>query len=318
MKQFLAKDSALKVISVLIAITIWIYIIIVIDPSVEVTVRDIPIQFAGEEQLLENGLSVVSESASTVTVTVRGSRKRMGSYDMRDVIARVDMSDIRTEGTTTLPIDVVIPFEHDSVSSKTPYSVDIVTEKNVEKTLDIEVQTSNHLADGFMPGDITVEPETITIEGAESVVEMINRAAVTLDYASADVDIDVESSVQLYGVDGAEITERDVLAARISKSVETAKIHCPVLRIKTVNVNLNFDLNNAWDFDQSRYSANPETVSIYGDNGVTANIDAIQTEPISLEQFNDTEKIKVKLIIPEGVKVMDDITEVEVVENNNP
>lgn len=59
MKKAFVNDNVLKGISVVVAIVIWLYIIIVLDPAVEVNVRDLPIQFVGEEQLNANGLSVV-------------------------------------------------------------------------------------------------------------------------------------------------------------------------------------------------------------------------------------------------------------------
>ena len=52
MKKMFASDNVLKVISIFIAIVIWIYIAIVMDPAIEITVRDLPIQFIGQEGLL--------------------------------------------------------------------------------------------------------------------------------------------------------------------------------------------------------------------------------------------------------------------------
>ena len=51
MKKLLASDGALKIISVLIAIGIWVYIALVMNPAIEVSVRDLPIQFIGGESL---------------------------------------------------------------------------------------------------------------------------------------------------------------------------------------------------------------------------------------------------------------------------
>ena len=99
MKKILSSDNSLKVISVLIAMCIWIYISLVMDPAIEVTVRDLPIQFVGQESLNNRGLAVISESATTVTVKVKGSRKKMGNNDMKTIIVKADVSNIDKEGT---------------------------------------------------------------------------------------------------------------------------------------------------------------------------------------------------------------------------
>ncbi|MEG1442431.1 MAG: CdaR family protein [Oscillospiraceae bacterium] len=316
MKKLLARDGFLKIFSVLIAIIIWIYIIIVLDPTIEVTVRDVPVQFVGQEVLATNGLSVVSESATTVTMKVKGSRKKMGSNDMKNIIAKVDLAEINKEGTQTLPVEVVVPFENSGVSSKTPYSIDVLTEKYVEKKIGVQVVTTGHLAPNFMPGNINIEPKEITLKGAESVVGKVSKAVVGFDYSTADVDIDVDSPIKLYGIDGKEILSRDALTGRMQKSADVAKIHCPVLKLKKVGIELDFGTTTLSP-DMSKYRTEPNQISIYGDNGVTADINSIKTEPILLDKFKDKEKIKVKLQVPPGVKVMDDILEVEVIANNN-
>ena len=51
MKDFFLKDSVLKIISLIIAILLWIYIIAVVDPAVTITVRDIPIRYTNQNVL---------------------------------------------------------------------------------------------------------------------------------------------------------------------------------------------------------------------------------------------------------------------------
>ena len=125
MKKFLASDNALKAVSVLIAIVIWMYITIVMNPTIEVTVRDLPIQFVGQEELASRGLAVISESVTTVNVKIKGNRKKMGNNDMKSIIVRADESVITSEGTQAVPIEVIVPFESQGISSQSHYSVDV-------------------------------------------------------------------------------------------------------------------------------------------------------------------------------------------------
>lgn len=309
MKKILATDNSLKVISVLIAICIWIYIAIVMDPAIEVSVRDLPIQFVGQSTLKTKNLAVISESATTVSIKIKGSRKKMGNNDMDTIIAKADVSEIG-EGTTTIPVEVIVPFENQGISHQSIYSVDVKVEPIAEKSMDIEVVTSGSLAQGYMCGDITATPKTVTVKGAESAVGQISKAAVKLNYGSADVDIDAELAIVFYDDKGKEIAPQDAILKRITPSRDKIMVHCPVVKIREITPTANF----GWQElpEGFSYKIEPSVLYTYTADGTAVNVDKIETEEISLTKLLENDKVKVKLNIPRGIKILNDITEVEV------
>lgn len=310
MKKLLASDGALKIISVLIAIGIWVYIAFVMNPAIEVTVRDLPIQFIGGESLNSRGLAVISESATTVTVKIKGSRKKMGNNDMKTIIAKADISSITETGETNIPIEIVIPFENQGVSSQSEYSVNVKVEKSAEKTLDIEVSTIGTLAPDYMPGDIVCDPKKVTLSGPKSAVDKISKAEAVLNYNNEDVDIDTSAQIVFYGADNKEISMLDALMGRISISVDNVNIHCPVLKMHKAEVKAEFGRQELPE--NFSYKTDPFEVYVFGDENVSSKINEIKTEQIPLDKLLDNGKVKVKLIIPNGVKIFHDISEVEI------
>ena len=310
MKKLLASDGALKIISVLIAIGIWVYISLVMNPEIEVTVRDLPIQFIGGESLNSRGLAVISESATTVTVKIKGSRKKMGNNDMKTIIAKADISSITETGETNIPIEIVIPFENQGVSSQSEYSVNVKVEKSAEKTLDIEVSTIGTLAPDYMPGDIVCDPKKVTLSGPKSAVDKISKAEAVLNYNNEDVDIDTSAQIVFYGADNKEISMLDALMGRISISVDNVNIHCPVLKMHKAEVKAEFGRQELPE--NFSYKTDPFEVYVFGDENVSSKINEIKTEQIPLDKLLDNGKVKVKLIIPNGVKIFHDISEVEI------
>ncbi len=313
MKKLFESDRLLKVTSVVIAIVLWLYIFIILDPTQEVSVRDLPIEFVGQEQLHANGLSVVSESDTVMTIKVKGSRKRMGKNNMKSIIAKVDVSSVMSKGTASLPVDVIVPFENMGITSQDPYTVDVKVEHLKEKNIPIEVETEGSLAEDYMAGPIYTDAETVTIKGPESLVDKIARAAVVLNYGGADVDIDKELPIRLYGNDGKEIVSIDAILGRIQKDIDRTIVHCVVVKLKRVEIDPVFggfaDQEMKPEFP---YKLNVETILIYGDEQITSKVKKIQTEPISIDKLTSNEKVKAKLVIPDGVKVLRDIAEVEV------
>ena len=315
MKKIFESDTFLKILSVMIAVILWLYIIVVLDPAVEVEVRDLPIQFVGQEQLEYNGISVVNESATTINLKVKGSRKKMGRYDMKTIIAKVDMSGVWSVGQHTLPVDIVVPFENIGISSQNIYDVDIQTEKTVRKKLELEIATEGSPAQNYMPGEMEINPKTVTIKGPESVVGKIEKAGVVLNYGNADVDITQELPIQFYDSDEKQLTAQDALLKRITQDVDMATVECAVVKLRTVKIIPQFWADTEEEREllaNTSYTLNPATIQIYGEDEVTAKITEISTEGIPMEKFTDNHKAKVRLILPYDVKVLKDISEVEI------
>ena len=313
MKKMLASDNSLKIISFVIAIVIWMYIAIVMDPAIEVSVRDVPIQFVGHEQLDEKGLAVISESATTVSLKVKGSRKKMGNYDMDTIIAKADVSTAE-KGVQSVNVDIVIPFENQGISSRSLYTVDVTVEPIAEKSLRLDVNTTGTLAESYMSGDITTEPESITVRGAASAVEKIAKASVKLNVSGADVDIDTELPVIFHDEKGKEISALDAILKRVRITPDKVMVHCPVLKIREISPSANFgDQQLPENFS---YKIEPSALYIYGEDIGSMNIDKIETEEISLSKLLENDKVKVKLKIPDNIKILYDISEVEVSVSN--
>lgn len=314
MKKIFASDNALRVLSVFIAIIMWIYIAIVMDSTVEVTVRDLPIQFIGQESLEAKGLAVLNESETSVTVKIKGSRKKMGNNDMKSIIVTADVSDITKKGSSSIPISVNVPFAHQEISSQSAYSVDITVEEATEKTLDVEVMRSGTLAQDYAAGDVSVEPKSITIKGSKSAIDKITKAVVRLKFSGEDVDIDKELPVEYVGVGDKEISSLDAALTRISSSAERVRIHCPVLKIKKIDVKAYFGNQNLPE--GFSYKTEPSAVYVYSDELSAAKITEIKTEEIWLDKLMENGKVKVKLNIPDKLKIIDDVSEVEITVEN--
>ncbi len=315
MKKFFESDSFLKIASVAIAVILWLYIIVVLDPAIEVEVRELPIQFVGQEQMEANDISVVSESATTVNVKVKGSRKKMGRYDMKTIIAKVDMSDVSKVGRHKLPVEIVVPFENAGISSQSHYHVELLVEKTLKKELELDVATEGNLEKDYISDNLTVTPQKITIRGPESVVGKIGKAGVVLNYDNANGDIEQTLPVILYDSDNRVLVSQDALLKRISQDVAEATVSCSVVKLRTVEISPQIEAGTGDErefLSTNTYEINPSTIQIYGDDEETIKISEILTEKVPVAKLMDSQRTKVKLSIPKNVKVLGDVAEVEI------
>lgn len=310
MKTFFSKDSVLRVISLVVAVLIWFYIIIVVDPSVDVTIRDIPVKYVNQNVLSDSGLCLVNDQTTRVELKIRGSRKKIANIDNKNVYATVDVSNITRTGTYSLPIGLSIPYEYSEIVSKKPYNAEVVVDKIAKKSVEISIVKSGNTANGFIAGEAKIDKESVKLTGAEGLLENIGGAAVRLDYD--DRAADINDTVKLYLLDknGKIIEENNYIYDMIGMDVTEIQLNCPVFKLKNVPVRV--DIGEKIDIRNYKVSIQPSNVSVYGETENLSEISEIFTERFDIDEIAEEGSGTVKLVIPEGILMRDAITEVTI------
>lgn len=314
MKEFFSKNWALKIISFIAAILVWMYIIIVVDPAVDVTIRDIPIQYIEQGKLASQGLSVVDNKTQTLELKIKGSRKKLANIDPGAISATVDLSTITKVGIHSLPINIVIPYEYNEIVGRYPYSVDVTIDKIVEVRKPITVKTKNNTDSNHIGGDIKVTPSSVLLKGAESIVDKISEAAVTLDYKSASEDIYTSEGIEFFDKEGNLIQSDSDILKLIITDIDRAEIFCPVYELKTVPVKLNLTEGTVTldDGTEAKLKALPEAVTVYAHSDLIKSVSEIKTDAFSVSGLKMGDELEVKLESIENVGICDDINSVTV------
>ena len=309
MKKFFANDSFLKVFSFIVAIIIWFYIIIVLDPPVEITVRDIPIQYIQQNTLLSQGLSVVDESKSAIELKLKGSRKKIVNINSKNVLATVDLSNVTKSGRHTLPINVSIPYDDTEIMNKKPLDVEVVIDKVVEEKRNIRIKTVGNPETGYIQGTPEVMPRTVLIKGAASVVSNISDVRVSIDINDKKEDVTDNVELELVDLAGNVIDEKDEIYDLISTDIVEAEVFCPIFKLKTVPIKLQLSSQLP---QGSQAAVQPNMITLYGYEEDIDAVDDILTEQVDVQSLvNDGEK-SVELVLPENINLRDGVTSVTI------
>lgn len=78
------------VLSVIIAICLWTYVVGETNPTIVKTYKNIPIKVKNEKVLEEQNLALGEMETSTVSITVKGSRNRINKILNSDISAYID------------------------------------------------------------------------------------------------------------------------------------------------------------------------------------------------------------------------------------
>ncbi len=309
MKDFFLKDSVLKVISFIVAVLLWVYIIAVVDPSVDITVRDIPIRYTNQNLLEEKGLCLISDSKATVELKISGSRKRIANIDNKNIYAIVDLTTISKTGTFSLPIAISIPYEYDEIISKKPYNASVTIDKVVNAQRDVKVITTGNTANGYIAGVAVPGIKTVELRGPATMIESIGSVGVEVDYDGRSAEINDTARLFFLDRDGKRIASSNEIYSLVEKSIEETEVKCPVYKLKTVPVKV--DARATEGISSYKISVQPSNVTIYAENDVLEQIEEIKTKEINLDGTEE-ETMEVNLVIPEGVGFRDGITRVTV------
>ena len=173
----LKNKTVLKIVSLVIAIFLWIYVMGEVDPETKVKVYGIEVNYINTELLAENGLAVAEDEPVTINATIEGKRSDVNKAKKKGLTASVDVSRCKSgknkaEITLDMPSGVVL----DSISKDT---ADVDVEKIVWSEKPVEIKISgedNDEANGEpVPWITGIDPGKITVYGAESLTEKVDR-----------------------------------------------------------------------------------------------------------------------------------------------
>lgn len=310
MKKYrLTNNLGLKIIALVFSAFLWLIVVNLDNPVSGQTYANIPVTIVNDDIITSAGdvYQVVGEQ--TVSVVVYANRQVQQEIHRDDIVATADIRDMDTS-TGLVPVKVQIPdYAGDYVSAESiPPNIQIQREKSGKKVLSLTVDTDDtRPADGYMLGDMTVRPETVTITGAESTLEQIDRAVAQIDIADITEDTQVTADLILYDVYGNVVNqgqlENNLGDGGITVSVE-------VLEMKTVPIEVEVSGTPADGYEYTGCSIEPESVQICGKRDALDDVEAIRI-PASVININGASELVGRTVditqyLPDGVSLTDD------------
>ena len=254
-------------ISILVALIIWLYVEN-IDPSiVTLDVRNVPVEFIGEDDVLaERGLMVSSDKDITIDLTLQGQRNVISDLGSgRGIKIQVDLSSITTTGQHRLDYDVIYP---DSVNENnitlvdaSAYRVTVDVVELYKKSIEVQGERSGSPADGYMAGEMTFSEDTITVSGEQLAVSNISHALVTVDLSGAESTITTAAEFQLIDYNGNVMDKENF---RIS--TDTIEVTVPILMIKELDLVVDYVESNGSMLADTARSITPPRITVAGES----------------------------------------------------
>ena len=231
MKEKQNKRRGLKLISLLGAFLVWLWVVNVADPVMTDTV-EIPIEIQNGNILTDSGLTyeIVGKKTTTVSYEVHTTNAyRIRSSDFR---AYVDMTELwSVTGSVPVKVEVLSNAGYlvSSPVSKTT-AIKIETEPLQTKRFELNTILKGELEEGFQVGEIKLSPDHIYLQGPESQIGQISSAGIEFSIDGLNSEVSGVAVPRFYDANGNRIE----LSKRIEKNTDNVDYTMDVLKLKAL------------------------------------------------------------------------------------
>lgn len=271
MKKNMINKFTLKVLSLIIAILIWLLVRNVDDPIVVRTFYEIPVSIENASYLAENlEIPLLVDGKDTVKVRVKGARSVVSKLKKEDIKAVADMTQIISKDTTPImvPVEVIGTGISDSDITVRPRNiqVDIEKQKSVEKT--IAVSTGDTQPDkDYEIGNLKANPEKVTISGPETIINKIDKVVALIDVTGRkESNIEIKSQLKIYDKNLDELSPKQLEYLNIKEiSDNTIRIQAQFWKVKqNVKIKAEYSGEPKRGYEVDSINLVPDTISVAG------------------------------------------------------
>lgn len=309
-KKFTESKPFNIILSLLVAIGLWVYVTSVVNNEGVANVRSLPISVLGEDVLSGKGLMIDSGTKLTVNLRLTGSRTALNNITANvsdNLTATVDVSAINEPGTFELPVRINIRSGMTTgsvtVENRNALTTSLSVSKRMDKPLDVRVALAGSVPEGYRNNPAEVNPSVIHVQGPEALVSQIQYARVNLDAQDLTKTFSGELSFEFVDAEGHKIVSSD-----LTSDVDTVNVILPIVKIMEVPLEVEFAYGGGITKENFRqyvtYEIEPASIQISGDE---ADVIALEGESIKLgtvidlASFSESQTYQIPITLASGL-----------------
>ena len=299
-----ANHVWMKVLSLLLAVLLWFYVMDVEDPQRDYTVYDVPVQLIGADQLQEKyNLALASNETPTVDLKLRGTITRLAGVTKDNITVRADITGITEAGDYEVAYDVSY-ITGVTIAESSPAEIALTIEDIITVKLPVQVNKVGKLADGLETDKAIVDPIEVEVTGIRSQLENAYRAYVNI---SADQLTDTfEGDVEYIIVDEEE---HELKGFSITKATPTINVRIPVYMVKEVPLTVDLVEGSGAAASDATVTVTPSYVKITGSIADVVPVTELKLGTVDLNTFSLAYSATMLVSLPDNVYLKDAVTE---------
>lgn len=296
----LKNNTKIKLISLLSALVLWLYVMTVEDPVETRTFSDIPITITNVNMVEDRGLAIYPKEELFTDISINGnlSSLRMINRDNIYIYGRIEDP---KEGSNRVYLQANLPERVNKYDIK-PHYITVNLEKVVNEKRSIKLEVKGTPKVNI--DTIDTNRKAINIKGPKSLVNEVTSLMASIDIDEKSQDFSTKLKLVPINSDGDEVKG---VTLEENYVIATVKL----LQQKIVPVKLILEGENSGDIE-NKCTVNPSEVTIEGKKEVIDSISSINTQPIKVEDLKESDYIEVPLELPKGVKLSDETVDIKI------
>lgn len=294
MKKALSRNFKVKILSVLVAFGMWVYVMEEIDPIMIKSLEGVPIDgISNIAEITDRGLTISYGQSLTVNVDLRGKRSQVLNYLNSDIKAKAYVENPKPgENILYLNLPAISGIEY-NFNPRVNY---INLEESIIEEKELEISLTGTPKESYSVEDFILSKNNVYIEGSKGQVGKVTQITGSVNIENAEKNF--SQRVQLTPIDKNGNKVEGVI---ISENFVVAEVK--MQKNKEVPVKLIISNTNGEQIASKALEADLDTVTITGTAEKIDAISEIKTQTINVSELNQFPAKKYDLEIIPGIKL---------------
>lgn len=307
-KHRIMENLGLKIIALFFAIFLWLIVINIDDPVDTQTFDNIPVEVTNEQIVKSKGKTYrILDGTENVSVKVSAKREILEKLTSSDFRAVADMQEMQIN--SLIPIKVSVKrYSSECMAEASPNNLVIEISDVKSKVFPLTVSVSGTPQNGCMIGNMTVNPEKITITGSQPMVESIEKAIVKVDVTGRSESGTVQGNLVLYDSQG-NVVDQNKLSNNLN--TETGiQVDIQVLNTKDIPIIYETPTILKENYICTGWTCEPQSIQVWGTEEDLEELTEITIPASEIDVSDATKKVEktveIQPYLPEGISLVDD------------
>lgn len=296
---WLARNLSTLLISLLLAVVVWVSAVITEDPNRQLPSRAVDIQIIGQDP----NLLVVGEMPRLARLTLQAPQSIWDQLNNNPTLMRawVDLSGLKA-GEHIVPVQMRVNATPVRLIGVDPDQIALTLEALERRTVPVELDLRGTLPLGYQQSSARIDPLEVTISGPASRVNQIERVRAVVNISGSTADIQETVPVELLNSDGLPLDGVTVSPSEVVVEVPVNLLggfrNVAVKVVSTGQVANGYRLTNI--------TVSPPTVTLFSDNpSLIQQIPGfVETLPVDITALTDDLEMAVGLDLPAGISLV--------------
>lgn len=298
------KNLGYKILSAVIAIVVWLIVINIADPVTTRTFNGLQVQVLNQSAITSINQVYEIVEGQTVDFVVKGKASVIRNLKLADFSAFADLAQLSPVYAT----DIFVKYDkNENIEIDTKNKMMVVKLEDIDtKNVQVVVETSGDVADGYYVGDYEVKPNMITVSGGASKISQIDTLKVSVNVAGAKKSFSDNVEPVAFDKDGKEIDSSHFTFSNSGLQISEVAVNITIFRTKTIPVIIKVDgVPKEGYVYNGDFEFTPESIVVSGPSKVTRNLDYLEI-PVDITGAEGEFETNVPLsnFLPDGVETV--------------